>query len=149
MNRISLCTCEKAAENGAFGGCFRHPFHHTPTHTSGRFNPFLGSSAPSAQRASTVETLLTFSISTLTLPTSPPSSEGPILAPRALSPKWTPHHLPCASSTLDPKRRRTIVLVYTGNGCAKSTASWPSSLWTASPLNKCEGYGVSHSINPQ
>src|SRR4051812_16062638 len=30
--RISLCTCEKAAaENGAFGGCFRHPFHHTPT----------------------------------------------------------------------------------------------------------------------
>jgi hypothetical protein len=34
----------------------------------------------------------------LTLPTSlPPSSEGPILAPQALSPKWTPLHLPCAS----------------------------------------------------
>jgi len=29
---------------------------------------------------------------------SPPlSSEGPNLAPRALSPKWTPLHLPCAS----------------------------------------------------
>jgi hypothetical protein len=27
---------------------------------------------------------------------SPPSSEGPILAPRALSPKWTSLYLPCA-----------------------------------------------------
>ena len=44
-------------------------------------------------------------------------------------------------STVQPRRRRTIALVYTGNGCAKSTASWPSSLWTASPPNKCEGYG--------
>ena len=49
--------------------------------------------------------------------------------------------------TVQPRRRRTIVLVYTGNGYAKSTASWPSNLWTASPLNKCEGYGVSRSIN--
>jgi hypothetical protein len=99
-NQISLCTCEMVAENGAFGGCFRHPFHHTPTRTSGRFNLFLGSSAPSAQRVSTVESLLTFSTSTLThspSPPPPPSSEGPILAPRALSPKWTPLHLPCAS----------------------------------------------------
>jgi hypothetical protein len=30
-NHISLCICEKVAENGAFGGCFRHPFHHTLT----------------------------------------------------------------------------------------------------------------------
>jgi hypothetical protein len=52
-------------------------------------------------------------------------------------------------STVRPRRRRTIVSVYTGNGCAKSTASWPSSLWTVSPPNKCEGYGVSRSINPQ
>jgi hypothetical protein len=35
-NRLSLCTCEKAAENGAFGSCFRHPFHHAPT------RPFSG-----------------------------------------------------------------------------------------------------------
>jgi hypothetical protein len=47
------------------------------------------------------------------------------------------------------KKRRTIVLVYTGSGCAKPTASWLSSLWTASPPNKCEGYGVSRSINSQ
>jgi len=52
---ISHCTCEKAAENGAFGCCFRHPFHHTPTRASGRFNLFLGSGAPSAQRASTAD----------------------------------------------------------------------------------------------
>jgi hypothetical protein len=50
-------------------------------------------------------------------------------------------------STVQLKRRRTIVLVYTGNSYVKSTASWRSSLWTASPLNKCEGYGVSRSIN--
>src|SRR5436305_2135193 len=56
---ISLCTCEKAAENSAFGSCFRRPFHHTPTRPSGRFNLFLGSSAPSDQRASTAEPLLT------------------------------------------------------------------------------------------
>src|SRR5271155_1228168 len=55
--RQSLCTCEKAAENGAFGSCFRHPFHHTPTRASGRFNLFLGSGASSAQRASTAETV--------------------------------------------------------------------------------------------
>src|SRR4051812_32069972 len=33
-------TCEKAAENDAFGSCFRHPFHHTPTRASARFNHF-------------------------------------------------------------------------------------------------------------
>jgi hypothetical protein len=85
-NRISLCTCEKAAENGAFGSCFRHPFHRTPTRASGRFNLFLGPGAPSAQRASTAEPLLIFSTSTLTHPSHlPPSLEGPILAPRAQS----------------------------------------------------------------
>jgi hypothetical protein len=39
-------------------------------------------------------------------------------------------------STVQPRRRRMIVLVYTGNGCAKPTAAWPSSQWTASPPNK-------------
>jgi hypothetical protein len=69
-----------------------------PNPPSGRFNLFLGSGAPSAQRASTAEPLLTFSTSTLTHPLHlPPSSERPILAPQALSPKWTPLHLPCAS----------------------------------------------------
>ena len=51
---ISLCTCEKTAENSAFGCCLRHPFHHNPTRASGRFNLFLGSGA---QRASTAETV--------------------------------------------------------------------------------------------
>jgi hypothetical protein len=45
-NRISLCTCEQAAENSAFGSGFRQLFHHTPTRASGRFNLFLGSGAP-------------------------------------------------------------------------------------------------------
>ena len=46
--RYSLCTCEKTAESGAL--CT------TPQPTrSGRFNLFLGSEAPSAQRASTVD----------------------------------------------------------------------------------------------
>src|SRR5256885_1809825 len=39
-----------------------------------------------------------FSRCTLTHPPlPPPSSEGPIFAPRALSPKWTLLDLPCAS----------------------------------------------------
>jgi hypothetical protein len=91
-----LRTCEIAAENGAFGGCFQHPFHRTQTRASGRFNLFLGSDG--AKRPESLHRrllLLTFSTSTLTYP--PSSSEGPILAPRALSPKWTPLHLPCAS----------------------------------------------------
>ena len=52
-------------------------------------------------------------------------------------------------STVQPRRRRTIVLVNSGNGFAKSTASWPSSQWTALLPNECERYGVSRSINPQ
>src|SRR5436305_8519295 len=44
--RISLCTCKKVAENGAFGNCFRHPFHQTPTRASGRFDLILVSNAP-------------------------------------------------------------------------------------------------------
>ena len=86
--RISLYTYEKVAENGAFGGCFRHPFHHTPTCTSGRFNLFLGSSAPSAQRASTVEPLLTFSTSTLTHPPHlPPFLRGTYFGSTSSVPK--------------------------------------------------------------
>src|ERR1700733_12742528 len=57
-------TCEKAAESSAFGSCFRVPFHRTPTRASGRFNIFWAL-APSAQRASTTEPLLTFSTSPL------------------------------------------------------------------------------------
>jgi hypothetical protein len=84
-NHISLCTCEKAAENGAFRGCFRHPFHHTSTGVSGRFNLFLGFRALSAQRASNAECCSRFRHPlSLTFPL-PPSSERPILAPRALS----------------------------------------------------------------
>jgi hypothetical protein len=49
-HRISLCTYEKSAENDTFGSCFRHPFHHTPTHASGRFNLFLGSSPERSHR---------------------------------------------------------------------------------------------------
>jgi hypothetical protein len=46
--RFSLCTCEKAAENGALST--------TPQPArSGRFNLFLGSDGPSAQRASTAD----------------------------------------------------------------------------------------------
>ena len=52
-------------------------------------------------------------------------------------------------SSVRLRKRRTIILIYTRNGSIKPTASWLSSLWTASPPNKCEGYGVSHSMNPQ
>ena len=42
----SLCpaflACEMVAENGRFGGCFRHPFHQSLTRAPGRFNHFLG-----------------------------------------------------------------------------------------------------------
>src|SRR2546421_5639127 len=30
-NHMYLCTCEKMAEKGDFGSCFRVPFHRTPT----------------------------------------------------------------------------------------------------------------------
>jgi hypothetical protein len=72
---ISLCTCERAAENGAFGSCFRQPFHHSPTRTSGRFNLFLGSSAPSAQRASTVIVAHVFDIHSHSPSPPPPLSQ--------------------------------------------------------------------------
>src|SRR5256885_4199502 len=39
-------------KTAALGGRFRHPFHQSPTRASGRFNPFFGSGARSAQRAS-------------------------------------------------------------------------------------------------
>jgi hypothetical protein len=86
--RISLGTCEKAAENGAFGTCFRHPFHRPQTRASGRFNLFLGSGAPSAQRASTAEPLFTFSISTLTHPPHlPPFLRGTYFGSTSSVPK--------------------------------------------------------------
>ena len=38
--------CEMTAENGRFGGCFRHPFHQSLTCAPGRFNIFFGFSPP-------------------------------------------------------------------------------------------------------
>jgi len=52
LAHISLCTCEKVAENGCPGGCFRHLLDQSPTHTSGRFNHFLGFSASNADHSS-------------------------------------------------------------------------------------------------
>ena len=49
-------------------GAVFSPLSTAPQPASARFNHFLGSSAPSAQRASTAEPLLTFSTSTLTHP---------------------------------------------------------------------------------
>jgi hypothetical protein len=83
-------------KTAALGRRFRHLVHQSPTRASGPFNHFLGSGAPSAQSASTADCCSRFR-PPLSL-TLPPSSEGPILAPRALSPKWTSLHLPCASS---------------------------------------------------
>ena len=84
------------AENGGPGGLFfGHPFP-SPTPASGRFNLFIGFSAPSVQRASNANRCSRFR-HPLSHSPLPPSSEGPILAPRAPSPKWTSLHLPCAS----------------------------------------------------
>ena len=35
-----FCTCEMV-ENGCFGGCFRRPFHQSPTHALGCFNRII------------------------------------------------------------------------------------------------------------
>src|SRR5271155_2232054 len=97
---ISHCTCEKAAENGAFGCCFRHPFHHTPTRATGRFNLFFRlwrAKRPESLHRRTVAHVFEIHSHSPFPPPLFPSSEGPILAPRAQSPKWTPLHLPCVS----------------------------------------------------
>jgi hypothetical protein len=79
INHMYADTCEKAAENGAWGGCFRRRFHRTPTREPRRFKPFSRSCAkPSTRRL--------FPDSSPSLPTF---YKGPILAPRPLSPKWT------------------------------------------------------------
>jgi hypothetical protein len=83
---ISLGTCEMVAENGRFGGCFRHPFHQSLTRAPGRFNLFFRLLPPSVPRLAHVFDIFSYSPS-LT------SSEGPILAPRALFPKWAPRAL--------------------------------------------------------
>ena len=83
--RISLCTCEKVAENGALrggGACFWHPFYDTQTRTSSRFNLFLCSNASSAQRASPIEPFFDIYSHPFHLR---PFIEGPILALRASS----------------------------------------------------------------
>jgi len=58
-------------KTAALGGCFRHPFHQSPTRTPGRFSLFLGSRAPSAQGASNSDPLLTFLDISLSLPFPP------------------------------------------------------------------------------
>ena len=101
-----LGTCERAAENSAFGSCFRHPFHRTPTRASARFNLFKALARRAPRESLHRRTRFRHPLS-LTLPISPLPQRGPILAPRALSPKWTSLRLPCAS----------WLAVYTGLCC--------------------------------
>jgi hypothetical protein len=42
VNHMYLCTCEREAEKGDFGSCFRHPFHRPPACAPGRFNRMYG-----------------------------------------------------------------------------------------------------------
>jgi hypothetical protein len=72
-------TCERAAENGASGGCFRRPFHCTPTRRPRRFKL----TPPSFDGFEPLRCTLTFS------PLPSPPRKRPILAPRPLTLKWT------------------------------------------------------------
>jgi hypothetical protein len=67
-NNIHLGTCENAAENGGFGGCFQQPFHQSLTRAPGRFNPFLGFSRQAFQGLEPPAGLPTFSPSFLLPP---------------------------------------------------------------------------------
>jgi hypothetical protein len=75
-----------------------HMFIHASAQRHPKANTSL-SGAPSAQRASTADFVTSCFRNplSLTLPTSPLFLRGTYLAPQALSPKWTPLHLPCAS----------------------------------------------------
>src|SRR5271156_2548031 len=88
MHNIHLGTCENAAENGGFGGCFQQPFHQSLTRAPGRFNPFLGFSRQAFQGLEPPAGLPTFSPSFLTTPPPLTFSEGPILVPQTRFPKW-------------------------------------------------------------
>jgi hypothetical protein len=84
--RISLCSCERVAEKGDFGSCFRSPLSPHPTRP--RRQACQGFLEPPRQTVTHV-------FDTLPFPSPPP--ERPILAPRALSPKWTSLDLLCGS----------------------------------------------------
>ena len=72
--RISLCTCGNAAENDAFGSCFRHPFQHTPTRRLAALTFFKAPREPPPQnRYSRFRDPLS-----LTLPTSLPLAPYPL-----------------------------------------------------------------------
>jgi len=79
-------THEKAAENGASGGCFQRPFRRALTRGPCRFKLILWSYA---------KAFYTFKFSTrrlfsdISFPLPPFSHKRPILAPRPLTPKWT------------------------------------------------------------
>jgi hypothetical protein len=68
QHKEHLGTCENAAENGGFGGCFQQPFHQSLTRAPGRFNPFLGFSRQAFQGLEPPAGLPTFSPSFLTTP---------------------------------------------------------------------------------
>ena len=88
LNGIYLGTCDYAAENGGFGGCFRQPFHQSLTRAPGRFNPFLGFSRQAFQGLEPQAGLPTFSPIFSYYPPSLTFSEGPILVPQTRFPKW-------------------------------------------------------------
>ena len=98
-------TCEMMAENGRFGGCFRQPSPPEPNPRAWPLSPFFRLSPAQAfqgfelpQHVARHTYLLTFSTSFLTtLLPSLTSSEGPILAPRALFPKWASLRSTCGS----------------------------------------------------
>jgi hypothetical protein len=70
QHKEHLGTCENAAENGGFGGCFQQPFHQSLTRAPGRFNPFLGFSRQAFQGLEPPAGLPTFSPSFLLPPPS-------------------------------------------------------------------------------
>src|SRR5436305_9167313 len=72
-HNLSLGTCEKVAENGAFWELFSASFPPHPTRAPGRFNLFLGYSRQASKASSLPprELLLTFSTSFFSLPLPP------------------------------------------------------------------------------
>jgi hypothetical protein len=76
-NSNCLGTCEKAAENGGSGGCFRRPFHLTLTRGPRRFRLL--------RQALTVSSLHVQAVSLLFFP--PSSHKGPILGSSTSDPE--------------------------------------------------------------
>jgi len=75
------------AENGGPGGLFSAPFPPEPNPQSGRFNHFLGSSAPSAQRASSAPLLTFFDIHSHSTSPFPPFFRGAYFGSTSSVPK--------------------------------------------------------------